>query len=189
MQTDDKQYLSAADTAKLVRKALKAEFPGVKFSVRSKSYAGGASISVGWTDGPPTHLVDGVLGLYSGASFDGMIDLKSYHDSLLMNEDGSVQRVHFGADFVHSNRNISPEWYALIARMIEKASGMPCDLSQPRYDAKGRRSDGHNGAGWDTRYPCDVFEGRIVPFGGGRIEYGNTIAHRYVDKRWRVRAS
>jgi hypothetical protein len=38
------QYLSCAETAKLVRAALKESFPGVKFSVKSSTYAGGASI-------------------------------------------------------------------------------------------------------------------------------------------------
>ena len=43
------RYLSAVETARLVRKALKARFPDVRFSVRSDSYAGGASVRVGWT--------------------------------------------------------------------------------------------------------------------------------------------
>ena len=54
------EYLSVADTAKLVRSALKKAFPGVKFSVRSTSYSGGSSVRVGWTDGPQTAEVDKV---------------------------------------------------------------------------------------------------------------------------------
>ena len=46
------RYLTAAETAKLIRKALKASFPGVKFSVRSKSYSMGASVNVSYIDGP-----------------------------------------------------------------------------------------------------------------------------------------
>jgi len=100
-------YLSCADTAKLVRKALRADFPGIKFSVRSSTYAGGASIDVSWTDGPIEFDVrDKTLSLYSGASFDGMTDIKSYHDSMLMTDDGP-QVVHFGADFVHGQRRVS----------------------------------------------------------------------------------
>jgi len=48
-------YVSVAETAKLVRAALKAAFPGITFSVRSKSYSMGASISVRWTDGPAAY--------------------------------------------------------------------------------------------------------------------------------------
>ena len=44
------RYISLADTAKLVRAALAANFPGTKFYVRSDSYSGGASIDV-WYDG------------------------------------------------------------------------------------------------------------------------------------------
>lgn len=39
----EKTYQSCAETAKLLRQALKESFPGVKFSVRSSTYAGGAS--------------------------------------------------------------------------------------------------------------------------------------------------
>lgn len=35
------RYLSCAETAKLVRQALKEAFPGVKFGVRSSTYSGG----------------------------------------------------------------------------------------------------------------------------------------------------
>jgi len=45
-------YVSVTDTAKEIRKTLKLHFAGVKFSVRSKSYSGGASVNVSWTDGP-----------------------------------------------------------------------------------------------------------------------------------------
>lgn len=41
-------YFSAADTAKLVRAALKRSFPGTRFFVRSKTYSAGASIDVSW---------------------------------------------------------------------------------------------------------------------------------------------
>lgn len=85
----ESMYMSVTDTAKLVRQALKAAFPGVKFSVRSSSYAGGASIDVGWTDGPQQAEVDNVVKRYAGADFDGMIDLKTSNYDWLA-PDGSV---------------------------------------------------------------------------------------------------
>lgn len=97
-------YISVADTAKLVRKAIKTAYPTHKVSVRSHSYAGGASIDV--TVPKDSTLTDTdianietIARQFQGASFDGMIDLKSYHDSYL---DG--QRVHFGADFIFVQR-------------------------------------------------------------------------------------
>src|ERR1700722_15654415 len=68
------EYVSTTDTAKLVRAALKKAFaspyPGVRFSVRSDKYAGGASVNVTWTDGPQIDAVDAVVKPYSGAGFD-----------------------------------------------------------------------------------------------------------------------
>ena len=52
---NNKDYLSAAETAVLIRKALAKSFPGTKFYVRSETYSGGASIDVyydGATLGP-----------------------------------------------------------------------------------------------------------------------------------------
>lgn len=95
--------VSVADTAKEVRKALKAAFPGQKFSVRSHSYSGGASINVNYVDGPAAEAVEEVAHQFQGASFDGMIDLKSYHSSEF---NGEV--VHWGADYVFVRREFSP---------------------------------------------------------------------------------
>src|SRR5688572_13905549 len=65
------RYLSCAETAKLVRVALKAAFPGVRFSVRSDNYAGGASMRVRWFDGPAAPQVEAVAKDYQGGDFDG----------------------------------------------------------------------------------------------------------------------
>lgn len=99
-----KEYISVTDTAKLVRADLKKHFPGVRFSVRSSKYAGGASLDIRWTDGPTLREVDDVVQRYAGATFDGMTDSTTYHDAEL---DGRV--VHFGADYVITQRDISRE--------------------------------------------------------------------------------
>lgn len=106
------RLISCADTAKLVREALKAAFPTIKFSVKSKTYSGGASITVRWMDGPTAKDVEAVTGKFSGATFDGMIDLKSYHTSNLNGE-----QVHFGADFIFTERSFSAEF---LRRRAEK---------------------------------------------------------------------
>ena len=106
----ERTYISVADTAKLVRKALKANFPGVKFSVRSKSYSGGASIDVDWAFGPVPEEVEKVAGRYAGADFDGMQDLMTYHDEEGVDENGKMQRVHYGADFIFCHRGYGKTW-------------------------------------------------------------------------------
>ena len=101
-------YLSCAETAKLVRAHLKAAFPAVKFSVRSSVYSGGASIDVSWTDGPRTNRVKRITDLLEGATFDGMVDLKSYHDTVLVGPAGP-RSVHLGADFIFHRRHMTNE--------------------------------------------------------------------------------
>jgi len=71
----EKTYLTLKETAKLVRIALKKNFPGVKFSVRSESFAGGSAIRVNYTDGPLQKAVEKVVNCYAYGGFDGMIDL------------------------------------------------------------------------------------------------------------------
>lgn len=86
-------YLSCAETAKLVRKALAEAFPGVKFSVRSDTYSMGASIRVHWTDGPRSKEVEGVTRRFHGSDFDGSIDLKSSRQHWL-EPDGTITLAH-----------------------------------------------------------------------------------------------
>lgn len=67
-----KEYLSAAETAALLRKALAKSFPGQKFYVRSQTYAGGASIDVYYDgatlgpDGQPLRVDVGYEGVPTG---------------------------------------------------------------------------------------------------------------------------
>jgi len=88
--TRDYESLSCAETAKLLRAALKRSFPHTKFSVRSDVYANGASIIVEYTGGPPAQEVRQVAGQYAGAGFDGMIDMQ-YYRSAYIDVDGIVR--------------------------------------------------------------------------------------------------
>ncbi len=49
-----------------IRRELKAKFPGVKFSVRKRSYD---SVSVNWTDGPTEEQVKEITGKIPGQLF------------------------------------------------------------------------------------------------------------------------
>lgn len=118
------RYLSCAETAKLLRMALRESFPGVKFSVRSKTYSGGASISVHYVDGPATKLVEAVADQFSGAYFDGMIDYKGYKRHRL---DGEL--VSLGADFIFVRRDLSAGPIATLTRRLLARYGETCSLS------------------------------------------------------------
>ena len=91
------EYLRTAESAKLIRAALKENFPGVKFSVRSKSYSGGGSARVSWTDGPPRKAVKAIT-----QDFQGTAPEMSGADIIYMPR--SVNGVHHGTDFVHLDR-------------------------------------------------------------------------------------
>lgn len=99
-KVNERKYLSCAETAKLLRQALKETFPRIKFSVRSSVYAGGASIRVGWLNGPSADQVKKVTGPFAGSYFDGMIDYKGSRYATL---DGKPTR--FGADFIFTERS------------------------------------------------------------------------------------
>lgn len=110
----ERKYIDVTATAKLIRKALRESFPGVKFSVRSERYAGGSSINIRWTDGPTGPQVEHVAGAFEGSYFDGMIDYKGSRYHTL---DG--EPVHFCADFIHCNRENTD---AAICSAIVKAA-------------------------------------------------------------------
>lgn len=71
------EFISAKDTAKLVRARLKKVFPGVKFSVRTEGGSTYSSLRISWQDGPAGTAVDAVVKGFEGSQFDGSIDLKT----------------------------------------------------------------------------------------------------------------
>lgn len=188
------RYLSCAETAKLVRGALKKAFPSIKFSVRSSVYSGGASIRVGWMDGPVESEVKSVVSPYGGAGFDGMIDMKFNYTAYLM-PDGSAtiagspgttgsmgiyepihnmkphpdaERVHFGADYIFCDRNYS-------VGMVTRALNKVC-----RY--WGVTPEGVTVKVWDH-------DGSAHVDGAGRVkienasEYLDVLVHRELVRR------
>ncbi len=72
---------SHAATAAAIRAELKVNFPDVKFSVTSDSFAGGNSVSVSWTDGPTSRQVKEFTSKYQYGSFNGMDDIYEYTNS------------------------------------------------------------------------------------------------------------
>jgi len=87
----------SAKAAKMIREALKELFPAVTFSVKSKNYSGGNSVTASWTDGPTTNMVDRAIDRFQSGDFDGMTDSYTYrHD-----------REHSTAKYVFASRTIS----------------------------------------------------------------------------------
>jgi hypothetical protein len=114
------RYIPVAEVAKLIRKELKANFAGIKFSVRSSSYSGGASIDVRWLDGPCTPDVDRIVKQFQGATFDPMIDLKSSVTGELNGEE-----VRFGSDYVMTHRDLSCAFVEAIVKQFCASHKIP----------------------------------------------------------------
>jgi hypothetical protein len=83
------RYVSAIDCGMLVRHALKAQWPTVRFSVRCDHN----SIDVRWTDGPTANDVGSVAKNYEGGRFDGMIDM-AYSVYSWLRPDGTAALAH-----------------------------------------------------------------------------------------------
>jgi len=93
------RYIDTAEVSKLAKNILKKQFPGFPFSVKSKRYSGGSSVTVYWTDGPTTQRVEALISHMHGAEFDGMTDLKEYNGKPYQN------------DYIFTQRSIS-DWDA-----------------------------------------------------------------------------
>lgn len=125
--------LTPAGTAVYVRARLKADFPGIKFSVRSERYSGGASIRIRWTDGPSVQAVEKSCSHFERSWFDGMTDMRHYKDNiLLLSPEGDLELVAPGVDYVNGDRDISPQFQtALIAYatvLVRQQAGEQFDL-------------------------------------------------------------
>jgi len=143
------RWIDTAEVAKLVRKALKREFPTVKFSVRSSRYSGGSSVSIGWTDGPTDPQVTRFVHGFQGSRFDSMIDLQYCADSWYCDTHGAqsartyghsydsenqptnsrcchqAELVHMGSSHVSTQRTLSDELRAeLEAKVLVRNPGL-----------------------------------------------------------------
>jgi hypothetical protein len=175
----EREYISVTDTAKLVRAALKKAFPGIKFSVVSESYAGGASVDIRWEFGPTTKEVDKIGKQYESCSFDGSIDMETSYEHWLL-PDGTTRvksgpgtqgsmgyipaveetpmpegakPVRFGAHYVMSQRSLAPRGkYDQENDLRTRLAKDMCALQRIEYT--GQYMVGLYGSG-DTKPICD----------------------------------
>ncbi len=151
------RYINTAETAKMIRAALKEAFPGVTFGVRSHVYSGGSSIRVDWLDGPTQAMVDALIGEYRGQGFDGMTD-STYGIRHWLMKDGSVQvavsndpyapvsterpdgaeLVSFGSNHVFTTRKLSPAFMQQAFARLQRKFGPEfmegCEVKVSSYD-------------------------------------------------------
>lgn len=107
----EREWVRITEVAKLIRKALRHDFPGIKFSVRS-SRGSGSAVNVRWTDGPTTEGVRKVAGAFEGGRFDGMIDLPySVRHVLYEDDDGVTRAMVVADDGTEGSRGSMPSHY------------------------------------------------------------------------------
>jgi Large polyvalent protein associated domain 29 len=154
--------LTCAETAKLVRAELKKHFPGVKFSVRSKTYGGGSSISISYVGGPASRTVEDAVNWLQGCDFDRMIDMKTYRAAVLVaNEDGSYEEIRSGANFIHAQRGIDPGEYRTVGgemTIVERAAAALEEEAQGHFEREARYAEERDPGGKATanRRACEL---------------------------------
>lgn len=109
--TQDKN--GAVQVTSNIRKELKAKFPGVRFSVRKRSYD---SVSVNWMDGPTEEEVKAVTDKYKDSYFDGMQDMSVSCTS-------PFNRIYGGVGYVFTDRDYSYEMKKKAVDIIAKKYG------------------------------------------------------------------
>ena len=115
-----KKISEHAAAAKAIRKELKDKFPDTKFSVTSKSYSGGDSISISWENGAQEKEVRKITGKYTYGSFDPSTDMYNYNSS----NSGLPQTKH-----IFLNREITQDvWDRLFEQAKSKFSELRNEL-------------------------------------------------------------
>jgi len=102
--------------AKNMRIELKAAFPGIKFSVKSRRFSGGDAIDVSWTDGPMAAQVDEIIDRYTAGSFNGMDDSYTYARDAWTDAFGD-------AKYISSQRKYSAKAVASAIRTVRAKYG------------------------------------------------------------------
>lgn len=107
--------LAAANIKKEIARA----FPGIKFSVRSKSFSGGDSVDVAWILGPTGAEVEAIIDKYQYGDFDGMDDSYNYRKDA----DG-FRAVNGSAKYVHGQRSLPDGLFERVCRDIATLQGV-----------------------------------------------------------------
>jgi len=120
---DPEKYDSLTKGSKNIRRELKDAFPETKFSVRARSFSGGCSIDINWTDGPTSEEVEKITGKYQQGSFNGMEDIYEYSSTNVWPD------VFGGAKYVMWHRHYSKEAYLQAVAKVEKEYGIELKVS------------------------------------------------------------
>jgi hypothetical protein len=117
-----RREFNTKETAILIRAALKAAFPGQKFSVTTSYASMTSSTSIRWTDGPTQPEVELITDRFTSRGFDGMTDSTTYHSQELNGEPVTY------SGWVHVRRDLSP---ALLEKALSRFQVMRSEYGLP----------------------------------------------------------
>lgn len=126
------RYITAKETAKMIRTDLAQNFPGTKFSVRCKSI----TIRIEWVDGPSEKNVNAITAKYRGTSFDGMTEQTSYNNYTLP----TGELIHFCTSIISLNREYSRGYLQAVIDHIN-SSNLAWTDGEPDFKVDGYAMD------------------------------------------------
>ncbi len=94
---------TGAEVSRQIKRELKASFPGIKFSVRYSSYAGGDSVYAAWNFGPTKDEVGAIIDKFQYGSFNSMEDIYEYDRKHAVDPEGDLRELG-GVKYVSSTR-------------------------------------------------------------------------------------
>ena len=127
------------ETAAAIRKALRAQFPGVQFSVRMSRGTAYGWLDVSYQDGPVSRDVDEITRAFQDQKFDGMDD--SYHSvapSTVL-QDGEMVELAYSCRGANSARRITPAGASWAAEQLNRID--PRDFDWLSTEPRDWRSD------------------------------------------------
>jgi len=71
-----------ARAAKAIKTELAEKFPGIAFSIKSRAFAIGNNVTVDWTGGPTSDVIEAVVLKYRNGAFDASQNLYIYDNQI-----------------------------------------------------------------------------------------------------------
>lgn len=127
-ESTEPRTFTAKETAALVRRALKAAFPAVKFAVRMGRGTASSWLAVSWTDGPTDARVRAAVARFEGRTFNGMTDGYDRNPDDVDAETGERRRYY--VDGITTSRTVSPALWAKAAQLVAAYYGVPAPASE-----------------------------------------------------------
>jgi len=115
---------NAAQTGQKIRKALRAAFPSVKFSLRMARGTGHGWFDLSWTDGPTEDDVQEIIAPFRSSYFDSTDDsTRSIEPTMYMDDHGQLTEYRYTCRGVLTQRHLSDEAVAQMDAYIEAHGG------------------------------------------------------------------